>query len=362
MKGRVAVENRIRMEVQAVVGVDLGDRSSQICCLNRETGAILEEKRLSTTTASFQRYFKGRGPCLVVVESGTHTPWVRRLLASMGHQVIVANASKVRAISASVRKTDERDARCLAQLGRVDPELLSPVHTRSEEAQQALAVVRSREGLVKVRTMLINQVRGMVKSFGARLPSCSAKSFARGASEALPQGLKAALAPLLEVIADLSERIRGFDRDVEAWAQRFPATERLRQIKGVGALTALVFVLTLDDPHRFARSRSVGAYLGLVPASRSSGSSTPQLPITKHGDRLLRRLLVQAAHYILGPFGQDSDLRSFGLELARRGGKNGKKRAVVAVARKLAVLLHRLWVSGKDYEPHRRPVSSSAAA
>lgn len=226
------MENGIRLEVQAVVGVDLGDRSSQICCLNQETGAILEEKRLSTTTASFQRYFEGRVPCLVIVESGTHTPWVRRLLASMGHQVIVANASKVRAISASVRKTDERDARCLAQLGRVDPELLSPVHARSEEAQQALAVVRSREGLVKARTMLINQVRGMVKSFGARLPACSAKSFARGASEALPQGLKAALAPLLEVIADLSERIRGFDRDVEAWSQRFPATERLRQIKG----------------------------------------------------------------------------------------------------------------------------------
>jgi len=362
MKGRVAVEKSIRAEVETVVGVDLGDRSSQICCLNRETGAILEEKRLSTATAKFQRYFEGRGPCLVIVESGTHTPWVRRLLASMGHQVIVANASKVRAISASLRKTDERDARCLAQLGRVDPELLSPVHTRSEEAQQALAVVRSREGLLKARTMLINQVRGMVKSFGARLPGCSAKSFARGASKALPEELKAALKPLLEVIADLSERLRGFDRDIEVWAKRFPVTERLRQIKGVGALTALVFVLTLDDPSRFARSRSVGAYLGLVPASRSSGSSTPQLPITKHGDSLLRRLLVQAAHYILGPFGQDSDLRSFGLELARRGGKNGKKRAVVAVARKLAVLLHRLWVSGEDYEPHRQAVSSSAAA
>jgi transposase len=166
---------------------------------------------------------------------------------------------------------------------------------------------------------------------------------------------------LLEVIADLSERIRGFDQDIEAWAQRFPVTERLRQIKGVGALTALVFVLTLDDPHRFARSRSVGAYLGLVPASRSSGNSRPQLPITKQGDRLLRRLLVQASHYILGPFGQDSDLRSFGLELSQRGGKSGKKRAVVAVARKLAVLLHRLWVSGEDYKPHRRPAMEIAA-
>ncbi len=352
------MKNAIRVEVEAVVGVDLGDRSSQICRLDRETGAILEEKRLSTTSASFQRYFEGASPCLVILESGTHTPWVRRLLESLGHQVITANPSKVRAIASSLRKSDERDARCLAQLGRVDPELLSPVHARSPEAQQALAVVRAREGLVKVRTMLVNQVRGMVKSFGFRLPGCSAKSFARSASQALPQTLKASLEPLLAVIADLSERIGGFDRDIEAWAQRFAVTQRLRQIKGVGALTSLVFVLTLDDPHRFARSRSVGAYLGLVPASRSSGSSTPQLPITKQGDRLLRWLLVQAAHYILGPFGQDSDLRRFGLELARRGGKNGKKRAVVAVARKLAVLLHRLWISGEDYELCRQPAAA----
>jgi transposase len=356
------VNNTIRVEMQAVVGVDLGDRSSQLCRLDRETGAILEERRLSTTSASFQGYFAEAGRCLVVVESGTHTPWVRRLLESLGHQVITANPSKVKAIASSRQKTDERDARCLAQLGRVDPELLSPVHPRSEQAQQALAVVRAREGLVKARTMLINQVRGTVKSFGARLPGCSAKSFARGVSQAVPQALKAALEPLLAVIADLSEKIRSFERDIEAWAQRFPATQRLRQIKGVGALTALVYVLTLDDPYRFARSRSVGAYLGLVPASRSSGKCSPQLPITKQGDRLLRRLLVQAAHYILGPFGQESDLRRFGLELSRRGGKNGKKRAVVAVARKLAVLLHRLWISGEEYEPCRRPAATAAAA
>lgn len=356
----MAVQNHTRIEGQAVVGVDLGDRRSQVCRLDRETGAILDQRRLSTTSASFQRYFAGSVPSLVIVESGTHTAWVRRLLESLGHEVIVANPSKVQAIACSLRKTDERDARCLAQLGRVDPELLSPVHARSEQGQKAMAVVRAREGLVKARTMLINQVRGTVKSFGARLPGCSAKSFARKALEALPQGLTAALEPLLAVIADLSERILAFERDLEAWAQRFPVTQRLRQIKGVGALSALVFVLTLDDPHRFARSRSVGAYLGLVPATRSSGNSTPQLPITKHGDQLLRRLLVQAAHYILGPFGQDSDLRSFGLELARRGGKNGKKRAVVAVARKLAVLLHRLWISGEDYEPHRRPLPAAA--
>lgn len=342
-----------RVERQGIVGVDLGDRSSQVCRMDRETGAILEEKRVSTTTSSVQSYFGSLSPHLVVLESGTHCPWIVRMLRSLGHGVIVANPGKVRAISASLKKTDQRDARCLAQLARVDPELLSPVHPRSEESQQALAVVRARDGLVKARTMLINQLRGMVKSFGFRLPSASSACFARKAQQALPESLKPALEPLLRVVAELTQEIGQLDREVEAWARRWPATERLRQIKGVGALTSLVFVLTLGDPHRFSRSRAVGAYLGLVPACRDSGKSSPQLPITKQGDRLMRRLLVQASHYLLGPFGEDSDLRRFGLQLAQRGGKNGKKRAVVAVARKLAVLLHRLWVSEADYEPLR---------
>jgi transposase len=352
----LAVVEFSKVEAQEVVGLDLGDRSSQICRLDRQTGAILEERRLSTTTASVQRYFGALAPQLIALESGTHSLWMTRLLKSLGHEVIVANPSKVRAISSSRKKTDQRDALCLAQLVRVDPQLLSPVQPRSEESQQAIAVVRAREGLVKARTMLINQARGMVKSFGFRLPACSSASFARKVQkdDSLPSSLKSTLEPLLRVIAEASQEIDRSDEEVKALARRWPVTSRLRQIKGVGALTALVFVLTLGDPLRFAHSRAVGAYLGLVPGSRSSGQSTPQMPITKQGDRLLRRLLVQASHYILGPFGQDSDLRRFGLRLAERGGKSGKKRAVVAVARKLAVVLHRLWVSETDYEPLRK--------
>jgi transposase len=146
--------------------------------------------RVPTTAGGFQGYFTDRAPHLVVLESGTHSGWTSRLLRQLGHTVIVANPSRVRAISASVRKSDERDARCLAQLARVDPELLSPVHPRSEEIQQSLAVVRAREGLVKTRTQLINQVRGMVKAFGARLPQSSTASFARRAQEALPEELR----------------------------------------------------------------------------------------------------------------------------------------------------------------------------
>jgi transposase len=351
----LAVVEFSKAEAQEVVGLDLGDRSSQICRLDRRTGALLEERRLSTTTASVQRYFSGLAPQLIALESGTHSLWMARLLKSLGHEVIVANPSKVRAISSSLKKTDERDARFLAQLARVDPQLLSPVQPRSEESQQAIAVVRAREGLVKARTMLINQVRGVVKSFGFRLPAGSSAGFAHKAQQDknLPPSLKVTLEPLLRVIAEVSEEIARFDKEVEALARRWPVTQRLRQIKGVGALTALVFVLTLGDPFRFADSRAVGAYLGLVPGSRNSGQSTPQMPITKQGDRMLRRLLVQASHYVLGPFGQDSDLRRFGLRLAERGGKSGKKRAVVAVARKLAVVLHRLWVSETDYQPLR---------
>ncbi len=324
--------------------------------MDRKTGAVLEERRLSTTTASVQRYFSSLPPQLVALESGTHSLWMTRLVKSLGHEVIVANPSQVRAISSSLKKTDERDARFLAQLVRVDPQLLSPVEPRSEQSQKAIAVVRAREGLVKARTMLVNQVRGVVKSFGYRLPSCSSAAFASKAQQdkTLPSSLKDTLAPLLRVLSELSQEIARFDKQVEVLARHWSVTQRLRQIKGVGALTALVFVLTLGDPFRFAKSRAVGAYLGLVPGSRSSGQSAPQMPITKQGDRLTRRLLVQASHYILGPFGQDSDLRRLGLRLAERGGKSGKKRAVVAVARKLAVVLHRLWVSETDYEPLRK--------
>jgi len=344
----------IKTETRGIVGMDLGDRSSQLCRLDRESGAILEEQRVSTTTAQLQSYFGALPPQLVVLESGTHSPWVARLVRQLGHEVIVANPSKVRAISASRRKTDERDARCLAQLGRVDPELLCPVHPRSEEAQQALSVVRAREGLVRARTQLINQVRGTVKAFGHRLPGGSTASFARRVTQALPESLKASLEPLLRVIAELSQEIAQFDKDVEALAEHWSDTQHLRQVQGVGALTALVYVLVVGDPQRFARSRVVGAYVGLVPASRSSGDTNPQLPISKQGDQLLRRLLVQAAQYVL-THGVDSDLKRFGLQLAQRGGKNGKKRAVVAVARKLAVLLHRLWVDKASYTPLRKP-------
>jgi transposase len=243
--------------------------------------------------------------------------------------------------------------------------LLSPVHHRGAEAQADLAVIRARRALVRARTMLINAARGMTKSFGERLRKCGAgQAGPTLAAELSPEGIRSAVLPLLAEVEALNQRIAAYDRQLDQLVkEHYPEVERLKQVKGVGTLIALTFVLTVDDPSRFQRSRDVGCYMGLRPGRRNSGKSEPQLHISKEGDCYMRSLLVQGAHYILGPFGIDCDLRRWGLKMSERGGKNAKKRAVVAVARKLAVLLHKLWVSGEAYDPLRnsRPLVARAA-
>jgi len=277
--------------------------------------------------------------------------------------VIVGHAQKVRLITKSRRKDDRLDARTLARLARIDPELLSPVKHRSAQAQLHLTEIRARAVLVSARTALVNAARGLVKSYGERLRKCDTRQIRREASSGLSAELRKALEPLLQEIESLNERIKEYDRRIEKMAnQTYPETALLKQMKGVGDLIATTYVLTLEDPHRFRKSRDAGCFVGLQPGRRNSGENEPQMRISKEGDEYLRTLLVQGAHYILGPFGEDSDLRRWGQKLAARGGKNGKKRAVVAVARKLAVLLHRLWVSGEVYEPLRNSQKAMNAA
>jgi transposase len=348
--------------------LDLGDKYSYLCLIDTESGEIMEEGRLRTSPEAFRRRFSSeQQPLRIAIEAGTHSPWVSRVLEECGHEVLVANARKIRLIYANKRKTDEIDAENLARLARLDPKLLYPLKHRGEDSQAHLAIIRSREALVGSRTQLVNHVRGAVKSFGGRLPKCPARSFHNKAPEHIPEALWPALGPILEMIGSLSERIREYDRQLETICkEHYPETALLRQVEGVGALTALTFVLTLEDPYRFEKSRMVGAYLGLVPATDQSGDSDPQRRISKEGDEMLRKLLVGSAHYILGPFGSDSDLRRHGLKMASRGGKNSKKRAAVAVARKLSVLLHRLWANGEVYDPlyntHRRQEEQEEAA
>jgi transposase len=342
--------NKIFKQPKLTIGLDLGDRISPYCILD-EAGNVILEDHLPTTPKAIQQVFRKIPRSRIALETGTHSPWVSRQLTQMGHEVIVAHARNVRLIGESSRKDDQLDARTLARLARIDPGLLGPVRHRSAKAQIHLTVIRARAALVGTRTALVNAARGLTKSYGER---CGSGQMNRESTKGLSQELRDALDPLLGEIESLNERIAEYDRRIEQIAQQArPEVARLQQVKGVGTLIALTYVLTLDDPQRFRRSRDAGCFLGLRPGRRNSGQSEPQLHISKEGDRYLRTLLVQGAHYILGPFGQDSDLRRWGLKLAERGGKNAKKRAVVAVARKLAVLLHKLWVSGEVYEPLR---------
>jgi transposase len=335
------------------VGLDLGDRYSHTCSIGAG-GEVLEEGRVATTPAAVRSRFGGMERARFVLEAGTHSAWVARLLKELGHEVIVANPRRLRLIYETDKKSDRVDAQYLARLGRLDPELLAPIEHRGEDAQVDLALLRSRDALVRTRTALVNHVRGVVKSSGSRLPACSTHSFANKIGGGIPEALRPALEPILETLGDLNRRIRAYDRRIEELAvESYPETAALRQVSGVGALTALCYVLTLESPERFKNGRAVGAYLGLCPRQGDSGDSEPQLRITKAGSSMLRSLLVGSAHYILGPFGPDTDVRRWGLELAARGGKNAKKRAVVAVARKLATLMYSLWCTGEVYEPLR---------
>ena len=340
------------LEQELTIGLDLGDRSSWYCVLD-EAGSVVLEQRVSTSPKAMKEVFGGMPRCRIALETGMHSPWVSRLLSEGGHEVIVAHARSVRLIGESRKKDDRMDARTLARLARIDPQLLCPVKHRSARAGGSDGDPGA-SGTGAARTALVNTARGLAKSYGERLRGCNVRNMNPEKAEGLSPELQKALEPLLAGIESLSERILECNERIEQLAQEsYPQVARLKQVKGVGTLIALTYLLTLEDAHRFRKSRDVGCYLGLQPGRRNSGQSEPQMHISKEGDPYLRTLLVQGAHHILGPFGADSDLRRWGLKLAERGGKNGKKRAVIATARKLAVLLHRLWVRGEAYEPLR---------
>jgi transposase len=333
------------------VGVDLGDQWSNYCILGLG-GETLMEGQFRTRRQEVAEFFQGLARSRVVIEVGTHSAWMREVIVGFGHEVLVANPRRMEGSKRRRRKNDRIDAAKLARLGRVDPQSLYPIQHRSSEVREDLLLLRAREALVESRTKLISAVRGLVKTMGARLSNCSSDAFSKKAVAEIPDDVRETLQPLLRLVARLSDEIKLCDKKIEQLAdENYAHTQLLRQVKGVGPVTALAYVLTLETPLRFARSRDVGPYLGLVPRQEDSGDTQPQLSISKAGDRMLRKLLVGSAHYILGPFGPDTDLRRFGKKLCERGGKNAKKRATVAVARKLAVLLHRLWITGEVYEP-----------
>ena len=334
---------------EMTMGIDVGDRYSHLCLLD-EDGEVVERDRVRSTDAAFRRHFEGAPRLRIALECGTHSPWMSRLLKQLGHQVVIANARKIPTITESESKNDRNDAEQLARLAAFDPRLLSPLEHRSLSRQQDLNLIQARAILVKARTMIVNALRGLVKSAGGRLPACSAASFPARAASAVPPVLTAVAGPLIEQIARLNIQIGTMDQQIEKLAAKYPEIGTLRSVPGVGPLVATAYVLTLDGPNVVPSSRSAGAFLGLRPGQSQSGESDPERRITRTGNTYLRCLLVQSAQYVLGRFGPDSALRRWGLKLAASGGKRAKKRAIVAVARKLAVILHSMWRSGQRFE------------
>ena len=343
------------------IGLDLGDEWAHFCGLDASKKKVLEG-RVAMTDKALRKQFPKSRPARIALEAGAQSAWVCRLLKALRHEVIVAQPRKLRLIYCNDKKCDRIDAEQLATFARLDPTVLHPIEHRDLKTQADLATVEARALVVATRTKHINHVRGVCKSFGVRLPSCSTESFHRKVEKLIPPSLQEALNPMLQMLGQLTESIAGYDDAIATLCKKKyrKATGAMQQVAGVGPVVSLTFALKVGDEHRFKKSRLLGAWVGLRPRLDQSGKTNRQLGITRAGDAALRRLLIQAAHYTLGPFGPDSDLRTWGLKLAGQGNPRAKKTAVVAVARKLAVLMHRLWITGEVYEPLRQTARRAA--
>lgn len=348
---------------QTIIGVDLGDIKHAICVTDND-GNILKEYFITNTKQSFKKLIETYPQSLVAIEVGTHSPWISRYLTELGAKVVVANARKLRAIYTNERKSDELDARMLAKIVRLDIDLLYPITHQTEDQQRDSLLIKIRASLTKQRVSNMITVRFALKSLGIRLKSVSSSAFANNARGQLaeqPEILEL-IDSSLAILDELTSQIKKLDKQIEQLIyEKYPAAQHMQQIPGVGPLTSLAFVLHISDPESFIKPRDVGAYLGLVPRRDQSGKVDKQLPISKTGNTYLRCLLVQAAQYILGHFGPDCDLKTHGLKLAARGGKAAKRKAVIATARKLSVMMLTMWKNQSDYNPDMKNTSNKVA-
>ena len=344
------------------IGFDVGSRSSVFCVLD-ESGEVCEQGTVSMSRALLARFFNGQSTSRVILEASGSSRWTAQLAMAAGHEVIIANPRKLRHITKSYTKSDRNDAYRLADLGQVRPRLLSPVRLRSDKSHYGRMHQRVRSQLIETRTSLVNLVRGCARSSGHAIPKCSTTTFVKVCKQHLPAEHLRILEPALEQLLAVGDQIAKVDKvTARLGEEEFPEAAALRQVAGVGPVLSLAFVCAIDDPTHFEDSRSVGAYFGLAPKSRQSGNKDPQLRISKQGDGEVRRLLVSAATYILGPFGPDCDLRRYGERIRASGSQAARAKARVAVARKLAVLLHRLWVTGEVYDPQRSQTNAAMTA
>ena len=347
------MNNVSRQQEKIYFGLDISQKTIEIFALKGEKGVSFG--KIPNTPKGLTEFFdKVSVPpetITIALETGTHSAWISRQLEERGYEVIVAHARDLAFIYKGDKKSDRIDAEKLARVARADKKLLHPVKLMDVKRQEDLLTIKARDLLVKEKTCIINAIRGFLRSLGIDDTQYSSETINQIYDE-LPKKLKQNLRGLFETLTSINTNIKNYDKRIAKISKDYPETETLQQIKGVGPLIALSFALIIGDANRFT-SRECSSYTGLAPKRDQSGDVDKQLGISKCGNKLLRRLLVQGAQYIMGPFGEDCDLRDFGKRIAQRGGGIARKKAKVAVARKLAITMLALWRNPDvAYDPH----------
>lgn len=331
------------------VGLDVSVAETSVCIID-DAGKLIKEGKVRTDPVAIGRYVVKHAPDAerIGIEAGGSSSWLCRELKSQGLAVVHMEARHAhRALSMRLNKTDRNDARGLAELMRVG--WFKAAHAKSVEAHQRRSLLLARQRLINMRRDLENQARNIMKTTGTMLGSTAGRGFTQrvhAACDGNPE-LTAMCGPLLAVVQSIRDQIRAYDRLLLNMARRDETAQRLMTVPGVGALTSLAFMSAVDDPSRFRRSNDVGAYLGLTPRRHQSGEMDSSGRISKLGDRLARTYLFEAASVLVGRIERWSSLKAWGVRLTKRV---GSKKARVAVARKIAVILHSIWVDGTEFE------------
>lgn len=326
-------------------GIDLASKSSDICIVNQK-GKALRRKAIDTEASDIGKALEGFGVLEVIIEASPLAESVARIVEELGHIPIIIDARAAKNLMCAMKKTDRRDAQTLAEIGRCG--WYVEVHRKSETAREMRSILQARQALLKSNKALGSSIRGLLRSHGIRLGEVSKGRFVEQVKKVTEQevpGLFSALCGLLDAWTVTRERAEQLRKAMVAQCRQDEVSSYLESVPGIGQLISTAYRATIDDPERFKREEEVGDYLGLAPRIYQSGEVEYRGRITKQGDALLRSLLVEGAHVLLTK-GKDCALKRWGLSLEKR---KGSAKAKVAVARKLAILLWRLWKDKKMF-------------
>ena len=330
------------------VGLDVSMKETSVCIVD-ETGRRVWQGKCSSTPEAIATLIRAKAPEAIRVglETGMLCTWHYHALKPLGIPIFCIDARHAKAaLSMQLNKTDANDAEGLAQIMRTG--WFREVHVKSMTSHLMRAILEARFQLVNMRRDLSNQIRGQMKTFGIVLGKAGGKRFATLVNEHLVerQELKSFIGPLLAAWQAFGEQIDQLDLQVRHQARDNPACRLLMTVPGIGVINAIAYVATIDDPHRFAKSRNVAANLGLTPRRYQSGEMDRQGRISKCGDTMTRHYLFEAAGVLLTRVTKWSALKAWGIRLSQRVGMT---KAKVAVARKLAVIMHRMWITGEAF-------------